>query len=236
MSKLKDFISTPQKFWLLVTAILILFFWVFSSSLMPFLIGFILAYILTPIADFLEKKGLHRMISTNLVIIGFMAILILFGLLFVPLIIQQGGELVKNAPEYGHKILTYLNQKYADTPVAEIWADVTKDFNIKVFLTDAFKNTEGMTQDILGSVLSGSLGFVKFVTSVIVMFIAAFYLILDWHKLVAKIDSWLPRHHQDTIKKLFRQVDYLQSSYIRGQLLVCMIMATYYIIAFGSWI
>jgi len=232
MSKFKNFISKPQKFWLLISIILLLFFWVFSSSLMPFLIGFILAYILTPLADFLERKGLHRMIATNLVIIGFMTAMFLFGLLFIPLIIQQVSDLIANSETYSEKIINFISQKISHSSLAHYWLDDAENFEIFPLIKDVIKDNIGFTKNIVGSLVSRSVGLVKFATSLIIMFIAAFYLILDWHKLIQKIDSWLPRHHHETIRDLVKKVDYLQSSYIRGQILVCITMATYYIISF----
>jgi predicted Na+-dependent transporter len=58
-------------FWLLTAAILIAFLYVFSSILLPFLAGMILAYFLDPVADRLEKLGLSRLAATVLILIGF---------------------------------------------------------------------------------------------------------------------------------------------------------------------
>lgn len=232
MTKLNAFISTPQKFWLLISAILILFFWVFSSSLMPFLIGFVLAYILTPLADFLERKGMNRMIATNIVIIAFITAISLFGLLFIPLIFQQASDLIANSENYAEKIINYASAKISQSSIANYWLEDAQNFEILPLIKSVIKENLGFTKNIVESLVSKSVGVVKFATSFIIMFIAAFYLILDWHKLIAQIDSWLPRHHHETITRLVKKVDYLQSSYIRGQILVCIIMATYYIISF----
>ena len=48
-------------FWLLAAAFLILFLYIFSAILLPFLAGMTLAYFLDPVADRLERMGLSRL-------------------------------------------------------------------------------------------------------------------------------------------------------------------------------
>ena len=45
-------------FWLIAGAFFILFLYVFSAILLPFLDGMILAYFLDPVADWRERRGL----------------------------------------------------------------------------------------------------------------------------------------------------------------------------------
>jgi predicted PurR-regulated permease PerM len=56
-------------------------------------------------------------------------------------------------------------------------------------------------------------------------------MLLDWHHMVDKIDSWLPRHQQKTIRGLAREIDGAIAGFIRGQALVSLILGTFYGIA-----
>ena len=61
--------------------------------------------------------------------------------------------------------------------------------------------------------------------------VVSVYLLLDWDRMVAKIDTLLPRDHAPTIRKLASDIDQTLASFIRGMGTVCLILGTYYAIA-----
>jgi predicted PurR-regulated permease PerM len=73
----------------------------------------------------------------------------------------------------------------------------------------------------------GSAAF-NFVSIVLVTPIVFFYALLDWPKIVANLDSWLPRDNVDEIRALALEIDNRISAFIRGQGVVCIILALYY--------
>src|SRR5690606_40254694 len=56
----------------------------------------------------------------------------------------------------------------------------------------------------------------------------AFYLLLDWDNMVTKIDSWVPRQHVVTVRRLAREIDRSVAGFVRGQGSLCLILGTYY--------
>jgi predicted PurR-regulated permease PerM len=81
---------------------------------------------------------------------------------------------------------------------------------------------------VLGQVLSG-LGAVLSVISLIVITpVVSFFLLRDWDHIVARVDGWLPRAHVETIREQARLVDQTQAGFVRGQMLVCLIVGSYY--------
>jgi predicted PurR-regulated permease PerM len=61
--------------------------------------------------------------------------------------------------------------------------------------------------------------------------VVAVYMLLDWDKLVARIDELLPRDHAPQIRLLAQQVDATLASFIRGQGTVCLILGAFYGVA-----
>ncbi|MEM6603938.1 MAG: AI-2E family transporter [Pseudomonadota bacterium] len=227
-------IEKTHKFWILVLCVALLFLWMFVDAIFPFLIAFIIAYLLTPATDRLEGLGMHRMIATNIAIFGFIAALILFGLLFIPLIIQQISDLITNLPVNLRKLVNFLTHQFGDTMETLPFTEKDLKKYISTYFNGGLENAAGYTKKAVEQIVSGSMSVVKTVASLIVTLVVAFYLVLDWHKLIKKIESWIPRHHLDTARCLFKEIDYLQSSFIRGQVLVCLIMAWYYIVVFEA--
>ena len=56
--------------WTISLAVLIFFLWVFSSILLPFIAGLVLAYFLDPVADALERLGLSRLSAAVVIVIA----------------------------------------------------------------------------------------------------------------------------------------------------------------------
>ena len=58
--------------------------------------------------------------------------------------------------------------------------------------------------------------------------IVTFYILLDWHKITNKVESWFPKAHTKTIKEQLSYVDTALSGYIRGQTNVCLLLGAFY--------
>ena len=56
--------------------------------------------------------------------------------------------------------------------------------------------------ELASGLLSSALSVINAVVFIVVVPVVAFYLLLDWDNMVAKIDSWLPRDHRDMIRTL----------------------------------
>jgi predicted PurR-regulated permease PerM len=71
---------------------------------------------------------------------------------------------------------------------------------------------------------------VNLLSLVIVTPIVAFYLLTDWDRMVARLDSWLPRPHVETLRGLAREMDDAMAGFIRGQAVVCLLLGLFYAI------
>jgi predicted PurR-regulated permease PerM len=76
----------------------------------------------------------------------------------------------------------------------------------------------------------GSLALVNMVALFVVTPVVAFYLLMDWPKLIANVDSWVPRKHVETVRGLAYQIDRTLNGFMRGQVTVCLLLATFYAI------
>jgi predicted PurR-regulated permease PerM len=72
---------------------------------------------------------------------------------------------------------------------------------------------------------------VNVIVLIVIVPVVTFYLLLDWDRMVARIDALLPRDHAPTIRHLASEIDHTLSSFVRGQGVVCLILGTYYAIA-----
>ena len=90
------------------------------------------------------------------------------------------------------------------------------------------KAAAGWIASLLGSIWSGGVAFVNLISLLVVTPVVAFYMLLDWDRMVATVDKWLPREHVETIRGLAREIDEALAGFVRGQGTVCIILASFY--------
>ncbi len=85
-------------FWLAALAVFIFFLWAFQDILLPFIAGFVLAYFLDPVADWLERRGLNRTLATLIIIVAAVLVVVVVILLVVPILGDQALKLAQDLP------------------------------------------------------------------------------------------------------------------------------------------
>ena len=53
-------------------------------------------------------------------------------------------------------------------------------------------------------------------------------ILVDWDRMIAEIDSWLPLDHRDRLRKIAREINHALAGFIRGQSLVCLFLGLWY--------
>jgi predicted PurR-regulated permease PerM len=66
------------------------------------------------------------------------------------------------------------------------------------------------------------------VSLLVVTPVVAFYLLLDWDRMIKKVDSWIPRDHVQTVRQIASDMDTTIAGFVRGQGSMCLILAIYY--------
>jgi predicted PurR-regulated permease PerM len=61
--------------------------------------------------------------------------------------------------------------------------------------------------------------------------VVTFYLICDWHQMVAILDGWVPPQNRATVHRLVGEIDAAISGFLRGQAGVCLVVGIYYAVA-----
>lgn len=211
---------------LAIVAVIALLLWRLGPMLMPFVVAAMLAYLGDPMADRLERIGIGRGLAVSIV---FMALILLLGgalLLLIPLISRQVENLIQNVPRYVDWA------EYTAWP----WLQAKLHLDPRTFDSDRLIATikehigsvGGIAGQVLGSVSRSGLGFVLWLTNLVLIPVVAFYLLRDWDRLVKALDRLLPRSIEPTIAYLARESDAVLGAFVRGQLLVMLALGVYY--------
>jgi predicted PurR-regulated permease PerM len=215
-------------FWVVSFLVLILVLWLLSPILLPFIAGLVLAYFLDPVADALERLGLPRVAATAVILLLSLLFLVLIVLLIVPILGDQIVKFAGDLPTLMQSLLARFND------VAPQWmkdAIAKSGTDIQGSISDIAGKAAGWTATLLASVWSGGMALVNILSLMVVTPIVAFYLLADWDRLVAKVDSWLPRDHAESIRAIFNDIDAAMAGFIRGQGTVCLLLGLFYALA-----
>ncbi|WP_229583062.1 AI-2E family transporter [Paracoccus sp. S-4012] len=200
--------------------LLALALWRLGNVMTPFLLGAGIAYVLDPIVDRLERSGLRRpwavALITLVAALAFAAVL----LLIVPTLIRQVTQLIVGLPEFLDRAQGFVAIRFPNLlPEGGT-------------LTTVLDNAGAAIADHGGTLVVGvltSLGNILGVIALLVIVpVVAFYLLLDWDRMVTRVDELLPREHLGSIRRLASDIDDSLAGFLRGQGLVTLMLGTFY--------
>lgn len=210
--------------WILILGAIGLAVYALSSVLLPFLVGLAVAYLLDPAVDRAEKAGVPRAYGAAIVtILFFVAVGTAIALLAPVLQTQIFGLAERLAMVVRHAI------EWARPYIEELMTQVGHvDPQQFTGAGDAARQVFAWIARAIAGVLSGGLAIVNLLSLLFITPVVAFYLIRDWNKVVAKIDSWLPRDHAEDLREIAKEIDARMAGFLRGQALVCVFLGVFY--------
>ncbi len=191
----------------------------------PFVWGAIIAYVFSPLVDWLEAR-------TRLRRIWVVVLLYLVGLAaaawaatgLIPLVIRQASGLLGDMPG----ILTGLLNKLAfldQTQLAERLRTYGITIDPQVFVTEAVRSIQNLVTYVTSHAIPAVFNVLEGVAQILLCLIVSFYLLRAWQGLRLRLPRLIPRHYRWEVLALLRDIDKVLGAYIRGQLLLIGIMA-----------
>lgn len=214
-------------FWLAALLAFAVFLFVFRSILLPFLAGFALAYFLDPVADFLQRRKLSRLAATVLILVTFVLLFVASLVVIVPVLVTQFSAFMRDLPDYYENLRGLLTRLVASTPWLSDFVNGEAN-RLGGSLNDIVQQGAGFAASLIQGIWSSASAAINIVGLLVVTPVVAFYMLLDWDKMVARIDSWIPRAHVETVRQLGREVNQAIAGFVRGQGTVCLLLALFY--------
>lgn len=223
--------STPQKSfiaWALIAALLACALWLLAPVLAPFAVASVLAYALIPVVNWLDRVGrgrIPRLLAVVVVELLFVVALLGMALLMLPILAKELPLMREQLPAVTKSINVAL------APWLQEWGvRVALDgVSAKAF---AMKYLNANVGDAFGSLmaslkLGGSVAF-ALVGNAILIPVALFYLLLDWERFMQRLQGLIPPRLQAGTLGFLTEADAVLGQYLRGQLLVMLILSVYY--------
>ncbi len=213
-------------FWLSIAAVSCFSIYVLNDMIAPFVVAGLMAYLADPLADKLEGKGLSRTLSV-LIIFSFLATLIVLVLLFlIPLLAAQMDALLQSLPTiidwFYQQTLPFLQSLTGLNEPSDILAEM------KSKLSSDWQRTGGFLGLLAGNLTRSGLSVIAWLGAFALVPVLAFYMLRDWDVFVERLLLMLPRSRVDDVKRLASQCDDVLGEFLRGQLLIMLLLGLIY--------
>lgn len=216
-------IRDQMKYWGVAFGVILVILWFMGDVLLPFVLGSAIAYFLDPVADRLERMGLSRTMATAAITVVAILIFVIMALLVIPTLVSQALNLFAIAPDLTKRLSAFLTERFPS-----ILEDGSTLRNSITSLGTLVQQRGG---ELLNTALSSAAGIINIIMLFVIVPVVAVYMLLDWDRMMAHVDSLLPRDHAQVIRRLAADIDKTLASFIRGMGTVCLVLGTYYAIA-----
>jgi predicted PurR-regulated permease PerM len=207
---------------LLLLAFFIYLFTRFREIIPPIIIAVIIAYILSPAVNFIEKRvRLPRALIILFTYILFIAIITVFLVLIVPKMGANIEQLQINPQQIITSIENALAQEYRVAGFT---------FHPSALAAQFFGALQGLIQPVVGQTVTLVKNIITSIIWIIFIFLVSFYLIKDGSKLAKWVSSHLPPAFFDDFNWILDEINQIWGAFFRGQLLLSTIVATIFII------
>ena len=217
------------RFWLAAAAVFLLILWLLNDILLPFVVGMVVAYFLDPVVARLQRLGLSRTMATSAVTI--VAVLLAIGIVMaiLPPLFGQVQALIVKAPEYIVKVALRV-QPLIEPLLEKLGLPSLSVQDLQAQAGQWAGKAFTVVGGVAGQVAQRGVAIINLLGLLFITPVVTFYMLRDWEKVLAAIDSALPLDHADTIRKLARESNAAIAGYVRGQALVCLCLGSIYAI------
>jgi len=211
-------------FWVAALGVLVAVVWLLSDVLLPFVAGMALAYLLDPIARRAEGLGIGRAVSALAVVTLVIVAVVVAVMTVAPIVHEQFTAFADKLPDY----LTRLQSLVSDQSRTWLGKLVGGESDPGKSVGTLVSQGSGFVGGFLASIWSGGRAVFSVLSLLIITPVVAFYLLLDWDRVLVTVDGWIPLQHRNTVRGLARDIDNAIAGFVRGQAVICLILAVFY--------
>jgi predicted PurR-regulated permease PerM len=203
-----------------------------SGVLLPFLISFVVAYMLAPIVNFFQhtcrlKSRVLSVIVTILLVIGVLTAAVAA---VTPAISRQATSLSQSVKSYVSQL---DGSEYFSPEVNERIEEIIQSIDIKA-LIESEQVQQGVKKvlPILGDWISSGVNALMGLAVAFICILYIIFLLIDYEKITTNWHKYLPDRFRDSIVMLMSDLDRNMNAYFRGQALVAGIVGILFAIGF----
>lgn len=179
-----------------------------------------LVYLLRPLVNFFEKRGVPRLLAVILTYLIVMLIITLLLLYLIPIVVNQGTQFVSKFPGY----------LKAEIQFVKTWRGRLIKLRVPPSAIKSLEQTVEKLREAGLALLASVPGYTLNVFSIIFFFVLApflaFYLLKDLNQVKETVIELIPARYQEDSLDIIHKVDLVLSGFLRGQFLVALSVGT----------
>ena len=213
--------------WLIGFVVFVAILNLLQAILLPFVAGMLIAYLLDPAADRLERWGCSRPVAVSLILLAFFFAGLAVIVALFPLLQAQAVALIGVVPDMARTLRLRV-----EPMLEEAWRSLSDEdlTNIRAALGTYALDAARWVAGLLKGLWRGGVAFLDILSLLIITPVVAFYLLRDWDRIVNHLDGLLPRDFAPVIRAQVDAIDEIIARFLRGQASVCLILAAFYAI------
>jgi predicted PurR-regulated permease PerM len=227
--------------WTVMTLLVAGMLWAARPVLVPFVLGLVGAYLLSPLVSWLERHlparlrtwNVARPLSIILTYLGF--VLVIAGVIafIVPIMAQQVGTFVERIPGYRDRLGTLVQDglRWYQDNIPDAWKQ-----SLEANLSEIGQGVLARIRDGMGAMLGTVFSSFNFLVGLIIIPFWLFYVLQDESQVKQGLIRALHPELRPDLRSLATLIDDVLSAYVRGQLLLCLfvgILATIGLLIIG---
>jgi predicted PurR-regulated permease PerM len=189
-----------------------------KTVFLPILLTGVVFYLLNPIVDILEKRGVRRVYSILILYVLIVGIIALLITIVVPFIRGQIESLLDNFPRYSRQVELQFEQFVGSGLFEQLRG--TLNFNPIDYIERATGQLSKFVNNAWTSIGAVVGAVTEVILSILTVPLILFYLLKDGRRLPHYLLQFVPTRLRGQTYQVMSEMNHQISSYIRGQIIV----------------
>lgn len=197
--------------------------YVLRGVLVPLFLAFLLAYALDPFVDRLEGMRVPRSLGAIVVMLGIVSLVGVTLVYSIPMFVDEVTDAASTLPSQIQELQIRIEPWFAHkrhVKLPHTMNDLSKALGAGL--------QSGFAYDNARTFLFGTIGYVGVALSFLIVPVFALYLLIDFDRIVARVEELIPRRYAAPISDVGRQIHRTLSGYVRGQMTANVVLAALY--------
>lgn len=193
---------------------------ILGNTVSALIISAILAYIINPVVNFFERKGLSRPIGVLIIYVGAVLILSILLIVVIPRTVEEVRNIITRIPEYSQQIqdtFMRINRFLSESTNLDLdRISVTVNKQIENYM-DVLENTSEVR---VKSVASGFQSAMSSLLNFVLVLIFTYYFSVEKDDIKVKINEKIPSKYRDDILYLAYKINNALHAFVQGRLVM----------------
>ena len=193
-------------------------FEIISNLLFTVIISLIFSYLLNPLINYMEKRGLSRSLGIIILYVAILGIFAAISISFVPRLSRELKEVIVVLPDYFNRMTDFFKDLYDKYYNLDTIAPLLENFEGIVY--DNIYKLQNVLIENMSKIFTSVGSLINRIISLVLIPILTFYFLKDKDKLLNRAYLTIPKRNRPEVKELLIEIDKSLSQFVRGRLIL----------------